>query len=303
MNNDVFLAKCKSINPSVEVDRKKNLEAIQNRILKEEEQSAMLRNKNIRRSAVVAALLAGVLSLSVAAYAAAPVIWRHFDTSVVQGEEFVNEFVVAEIGLPDGTTSDVLDVNINREALETAGSEPIILEVEGEEWVYLDELHFNNIEDGLALLQLENILLPDYLPEGFSFSRFTFPVNPNNHQYRLGVIPSAEIAYVFFSNGDDTILLQLSNLGTSRIAPSIERGQQGVRINGNETRLSGSLSTDEYSRLERTVLTHGINDGISGDRDFPFLTMMIGDTAHSLQAMSPNTVTLYDLVRMAESMQ
>jgi len=302
LNNDDFLTKCKSINPSVEVDRKKDLEAIQNRIIKEEEQSAMLRNKKIRRPAVAAVLIAGILSFSAVAYAAAPMIWRHFDTSVVQGEEFVNEFVVAEIDLPDSTTSDVIDINIDSERLEDAGGEPIILEVDGEEWVYLDELNFDSIEDGLALLQLENVALPTYLPDGFSFSRFTFPVNPNNHQYRLGTIPSAEIAYVFFSNGNDTILLQLSNLGTSRVAPSIERGQQGVEINGNEARLSGSLSADEYSRLERTVLTHSINDDISGERNFPFLTMMIGDTAHSLQAMSPNTVTLYDLVRMAESM-
>jgi len=302
MSNDDFLAKCKGINPSVEVDRKKNLEAIQNRILKEEEQSDMLRNKKIRRPVVAAALVAAILSLSVVVYAAAPMIWRHLDTGVVQGEEYVNEFIVAEIDLPDGTMSDVIDINIDREALESAGGELIILEVNGEEWVYLDELNFDSIEDGLALLQLENVALPNYLPEGFSFSRFTFPVNPNSHKYRLGTIPSAEIAYVFFSNGSDTILLQLSNLGTSRIAPSIERGQQGVRINGNEARLSGSLSADEYSRLERTVLIQGTNDGISGDRDFPFLTMVIGDTAHSLQTMSPNTVTLYDLVKMAESM-
>jgi len=303
MSNDDFLAKCKSINPSVEVNRKKNLEAIQNRILKEEEQSAMLRNKKIRRATVAAALLASILSLSVVAYAAAPMIWRYFDTNVVQGEEFVNQFIVAEIDLPDGTTSDVIDINIDRGALGAAGGEPIILEVNGEEWIYLDELNFDNIKDGLALLQLENVVLPTYLPEGFSFSRFTFPVNPNNHQYRLGALPSAEIAYVFFSNGNDTILLQLSNLGTSRIAPSIERGQQGVKINGNETRLSGSLSADEYSRLEKTVLTHGTNDSISGNRDFPYLTMIVGDTAHSLQAMNENIVTLYDLVRVAESMK
>jgi len=303
MNNDVFLAKCKSINPSAEVDLKKSLEAIQDRLSKEEEQSVMLSNKKIRRPAIAAALIAVVLSLSVVAYAAVPIIWRHFDTGVVQGEEFVNEFVVAEIDLPDGTVSDVIDINIDREAWEAVGGEPIILEIDGEEWIYLDELNFSNIGDGLALLQLENVVLPNYLPEGFSFSRFTFPVNPKNHEYRLGTIPSAEIAYIFFSNGNDTILLQLSNRGTSRVSPAYWLGQQGVKINGNEAVLSGSLSADEYLRLERTVLTHGTNDGVSGERDFPFLTMWIGDTAHSLQAMSENVVTLYDLVKMAESMR
>jgi len=262
-----------------------------------------MKKSTARRSAVAAALLVGVLSLSAVVYAAVPTIWRHFNTSVVQGEEFVNEFSVAEVDLSDGTTSDVIHVDIDREAFEAVDGEPIVLEVDGEEWIYLDPLHFDNIEDGLALLQLEDVALPTYLPEGFSFSRFTFPVNPHNHQYRLGAIPSAEIAYVYFSNGDDTIILQLSNRGASRIAPSIERGQQGVRINGNEAVLSGSLSAYEYLRLERTVLTHGTNDGISGDRYFPFLNMTIGGTAHSLQAMSENVVTLYDLVRMAESMK
>jgi len=303
MSNDDFLAKCRSINPSVEVDRRKNLEAMQNRLSNEKEQSVMLNTKKTRIPAVAAALLAGVISLSVVAYAAVPIIWRHFDTGVVHGKEFVNEFIVAEIDLPDGTTSDVIDINIDYEAFGASGGEPIVLEVDGEEWIYRDELHFNSIEDGLELLQLENIALPTYLPDGFNFSRFTFPVNPNNHQYKLGTISSAQIAFVYFSNGNDTILLQLSYLGGSRVAPSYEWGQQGVMINGNEAVLSGSLSADEYSRLERTILTHGTNDGISGERDFPFLTMVIGDTAHSLQAMSPNTVTLYDLVRIAESME
>ena len=301
MNNDVFLAKCKRINPSVEVDRKKNLEAIQNKLLKQEEQLNMQNNKKIRRPAAAIALLAGILSLSVMAYAAAPAIWRYFDTSVVRGEEFVNEFNVADVDLPDGTTSDLIHTNIDYDAVQDADSEPIIFEVDGEMWIYLDELNFDNIQDGLALLQLENVLVPSYLPGGFSFSRFTFPVNPHIHQYRLGVIPSNEIAYVFYSNGEDTVLLQLSKLGSSRVAPLYERGQQGVSINGNEAVLSGSLSADEYSRLERTVLTLGTNDGISGDRYFPFLTMIVGDTVYSLQAMRENVVTVYDLVKMAES--
>jgi len=276
MNNDTFLAKCKSIDPSVEVDRKKNLEAIQNRILKEE-QSAMLKNKKIRRPVVAAAVIAAVLSISAVAYAAMPAIWRHFDTAVVQGEEFVNELVVAEVDIPDGTTSVFFDINIDEEALEAADGAPIVIEVDGEEWVYLDELHFDNLEDGLALLQLD-VLLPTYLPEGFSFSRFTFPVNPNNHRYMMGVLPAAQQAIIHYVNeAGDSIVIQIGAVSPDTMLGVSERSQS-LTINGKAARLGTGF--DGVSSL--SVLHNGILYGIWPEND---------------------GVTSYDLVRMAESME
>lgn len=70
MKNDDFLAMCKSINPSSEVDKAKNLEAIK---LKLEEQNTM-KNKRIKRPLAVAAIFAAVMAFSLAVYAVAPVI-------------------------------------------------------------------------------------------------------------------------------------------------------------------------------------------------------------------------------------
>ena len=309
MSNDDFLSKCKSIDPSVEVDRKKNLEAIKIRLLKEKEQSAMLRNKKIRRPAVAVALLAGIISFSVVAYAAVPMVWRHFDTRVIQGEEFVTDFFRGEIDLPDGTTSVGGVINIDRDALEAAGGGVVIVEVDGVEEVVLDELHLDNLQDGLNLLQLNNVLLPSYLPEGFSFSRFTFPVNPNNHQYMLGVLPAAEHASIDFSNeSGDVITIQIGSM--PNVTLSVLDDQQGFIINGKEAVLGGNLlSAEQIAVLEDVILFEGYffdetlsmfggsrNDGIS------HLNVLYNGILYGISPNNQN-VTSYDLVRMAESMK
>jgi len=308
MRDDDFLAMCKSIDPSVEVDRKKNLESIRNKLSKEEEKTIMIKNKKIRKPAVVAAVLIAVMSISAVAYAAAPAVWRLFDTQVIQGEEFVTDFFVGEVDLPDGTTSIGGAIDVDREALEAAGGGAVIVEVDGEEWVYLDELHLDSLEDGLALLQLENLLLPSYLPEGFSFSRFTFPVNPNNHEYRLGVLPSAKQAYVYFSNGSDTIHIQIGYASGLTLGTVYWAGQQAVTINGNDAVLvSGSLSNEESERLESMIprdWTHVASDMFVSSEDVdvtPALMMHADDVIYSIRTESEN-VTLYDLIRIAESM-
>jgi len=310
MNNNSFLAQCKSIDPSAEVDRRKNLEAIKIRLIREEEQSIMLKNKKMRRPAVAAVLLAGVLSLSVAAYAAAPMVWRYFDTRVIQGEEFVTDFFIGEVDLPDGTTSVGGVMEFDREALEAAGGGVVIVEVDGEEWVYLDELHFDNLEDGLALLQLENLLLPNYLPEGFSFSRFTFPVNPNNHQYMLGIMPAAENAHIHFADeAGGTISLQISSIPDD-ITLGILDSQQGFKINGKAAVLSeGLLSDSQLAALEGVTLFEGdffdetlSAIGGSSNNAMPYLKMLYNGVIYGLRTESQN-VTAYDLVRMAVSME
>ena len=318
MKYDEFLATCKNLDPSAEINREKNLEHIKLRLIEEQEKKNIMKTNRLRKSAVVAAALAATISLSVVAYAAVPAIWRHFDTGVVQGEEFVTDFFVAEIDLPDGTTSVGMAVNVDRDAHRAAGSEPIILEVEGEEWVYLDELHLNSLEAGLALLQLDNVLIPSYLPEGFEFSRFTFPVNPNNHQYMMGSLPAAEHAFIYFTNGNEYIRMQLS----SAYSPACEQGQEPVRIsfgeayflgqqaveiNGNHAVLSHSLSYEDFTKLENTEPVNwewtNENDIFGGTpQDSININMGAGDILYSIFTDS-NNITLLDLVRIAESMK
>jgi len=310
MSNDAFLAKCKSIDPSAEVNRKKNLDAIKNRILIEEEQTIMLRNNKMRRPTIAAALLAGVMLFSVVAYAAAPVIWRYFDTGVVQGDEFVTEFFMGEVDLPDGTTSVGGNINIDREALEAAGGGIVIVEVEGEEWVVLDELHFDDLQDGLAMLQLDNLLLPRRLPEGFSFIRFTFPVNPINHQYMLGNMPAAENAFIYFGNETgDTITIQFGSIPDD-VTLGIVEDQQGLVVNGKPAVLGGdTLSESQLAMLENVTLFEGFSFdeslatvGGGSNNGTSHMSLLHNGVLYNILNES-QSVTALDLVKMAESME
>lgn len=270
----------------------------------------MLGNKKIIRPAIAAALLAGVMLLSVVAYATAPMVWRYFDTRVVQGEEFVTGFYVVEFELPDGTISQGSGINIDREALEAAGGGAIIVEVEGEEWVILDELHLGNLKDGLALLQLDNVLVPGYLPKGFSFSRFTFPVNPNNHQFTWGDMRADELARIYFNNENgDVITFQIGAM-LDNVTLGIANDQQGLEINGKSAVLSGILlNGGQLDALEGVTQFDGYvfddspwsilaarNDGR------PHLIISHNGIAYSISTDS-QYLTGYDLVRMALSMK
>jgi len=307
MSNDDFLAKCKSIDPSAEVDRIKNLAAIKNRLLKEEEQYIMLTNKKIRRPAIAAVLLTCILSLSVAVYAAAPIVWRYFDTRVIQGGEFVNDFFVGEVDLPDGTTSIGGNINIDREALEAAGGGAVIVEVDGEEWVILDELHLNNLEEALALLEIETPLLPQYLPKGFAFSSFVFPVNPLLHEKASGSIISAEFAYIYYSDGNDTIRLQIMS-GMENLTLWATEDQQALLINTHEAVLmSGVLTDEELARLDGVMINNYRNyelNSIGGTTldESKMISLLVNGVGYSLFTQSIN-VSNYDLVKIAASLR
>ena len=318
MTNEDFLTKCRNLDPSTAVDRQQNLRDIQARLAtnpKAEEQMHM--KKNFKTPAIIAATLVGILSVSAVAYAAAPMVWRHFDTRITQGDEFVNDFFMAEMDMPDGTTSIGGGIDIDRAALEAAGGGVITVEVDGEEWIILDELHFDNTQDGLALLALPNVQVPTTLPEGFYFSRFTFPVNPHHHAYKWGVMPTNENAQMHFSNGTDEIILRLGSAFSPgcedeepvRIAFGVaeDLGQRAAYINGHEAVLSNDLTATEWANLASTTpfdwewtTEHAI---FSGDtRGYAFINMVAGDVTYGFFTESAH-VTVYDLVRMAESMQ
>jgi len=309
MIDEIFLAECRKIDPSAEVDREKSLDAIRAQILKEEEQNGMLKNKRFRRPAVAAALLAGVLSLTAAVYAASPLVWRYFDTSVVQGQEFVTDLFIGEVDLPDGTTSVGGSIKIDREALEAAGGGAVIIDVDGEEWVVLDELHLDSLDEGMELLQLD-ALLPDVLPDGFHFSRFTFSVNPNIHRYAFGEMPAAQSARIYFSNDADEVISFTVNAMPDDMALGILDGQQGLLINGKQAVLSGSILTDEQlaSFTGITLLDAESFDtdapAVAGSHRFglPHLNVLHDGISYSFFTLSRH-VTAYDLVRMAQSMK
>jgi len=266
--------------------------------------------KNIKWQ-VAAVVLAALLVLSVAAYAAAPAILRHFSTRVIEGEEFVTGFSVVEFDPGDGTASVGMELGIDLDAMDAAGGGVVILEVDGEEWVYLDELHFDNMEDGLALLELENVMTPTALPQGFSFSRFTFPVNPLNHRYRLGSIPTASEAVIFFANYEDVIWIQMRQMpdGTTLFAGY---DQQKLLVNGAMAVLMGGILSDEelagldgvslyVDGEDDTVLFHGTLGGVAQQGEL-FINLLYDDIPYGIFTQSPS-VTPLDLVKMAQSMQ
>ena len=309
MKNDDFMAKCRSLDPSAEIDTEKNRNIIKNRLLEEEENVIMFKNKRMKRPMVVAAVLVAIMSLSAVVYAAVPMFWRYFDTQVIQGEEFVTDFWIAEMEMPDGTMSVGGALNIDREALEAAGGGAIIVEVDGEKQVLLDELHLYSIEEGLALLQLENPLMPTFIPEGFEFSRFTFPVNPILHQYMSGTIPAAEIAAIYFTDGVGTIRLQMGYMGNAMIMASYDLGQQSLTINGNKAVLSSGLSEQEIARLDGVTLydsSTGWDDfaasvgAIYKSEEMAMIMIMSDGVLYSIRS---EYVGLYDLARMVASMK
>jgi len=279
-----------------------------NRIYTKATQADVIK-KNIKWQFAIA-VLAALLLLSVAAYAAAPAIRRHFFTRVIEGEDFVTEFIIAEFDPGDGTTSVAMELGIDREAIEAADDGVIILEVDGEEWVYLDELHFDKIEDGLALLELENVRTPGWLPQGFSFSRFTFPVNPHNHQYRLGTIPTASEAVIYFTNDEDVIRIQMRAIpdGTTLFAGD---DQQKLSINGAMAVLMGAILSDEelakldgvtlYDDSDDTLHFYGAFGGMAQDGQL-FINMLRDGIMYGFFTESQR-VTPFDFVKMAYSMQ
>jgi hypothetical protein len=203
VNNDDFLAKCRSLDPSVGIDHEKNREIIRTRI-KNEEQIDMMKNKRVRRPVMAAAVLAAVLSLSVVAYAAVPAIWRLIDANVLQGEEFVPNLQLVETENANGTVSQSVQgiTPFDFEAYIAAGGGEITVEVNGEPQVLLDEINFNTLEDLKNTLRTldEGILLPTSLPEGFTFSKAHYPINPLIHD-----VPASWYLKIEYTNGNDII--------------------------------------------------------------------------------------------------
>jgi len=310
MKDDAFLAKCKRIDPSAVIDRDKNLEIVKTRLRERREQSDMTRNKKIRRPVAVAALLAGIMVLSVAVYAAAPLIMRYLDARVVQGEDFITDFFVGEFDLPDGTTSVISGGIIDREALDAAGGGAIIVEVCDDVWVLLDELHLDSMEEGMALLQLDDVLIPAYLPKGFAFSRFTFPVNPNNHEYINRNSRAAELARVYFSNEAGGVISINIGAMIDLHTLAVNEDQQGLLINGKWAALSGDvlLSGEQLAELEGVTLFGGnvFDDspwGVTAARNDgkPHLIVVYNNIVYSISSDSAD-VTARDLVRIAASL-
>ncbi|MCL2856546.1 MAG: DUF4367 domain-containing protein [Oscillospiraceae bacterium] len=179
-NSDAeFLERCREVDFSAEsVNYEKNLDALKAKLTTEERFAV---NKIRKMPVAVAAALAVVLSLSVVALGAT--VWRHMDTRIIQGEEYVRHFSMQEATDGSGFTMGSLDIDPN-------ASGPIIADVEGEKVVLWDAHEYDDLDAALARLSatLGDLKMPAYLPEGFTFEQATYHANVTalNIDYSFG---------------------------------------------------------------------------------------------------------------------
>jgi len=202
--NDKFLQQCRDIDFSAHSQNQdKNLETLKAKLAgKNKESSKMKTSKNLKKTIIIAAVVAAVLSLSVVALAAGPMMLRQLDTRVVQGEQYVRQFerwVNEGEGFAGGTRDVDMDVD---------HSVPIIVEVDGVEELLMDRHTFYDLEDALSHLAVESPRLPSFLPEGFAFEHATFSISPvRNPDHET----AANMLNIIYSNdAGDEIQLMIS---------------------------------------------------------------------------------------------
>ena len=309
MDDADFLKTVQPTTPYDAIAHEDNLGRIKQRLASPEieknmgSKAPMQRVTPFRKPAIAAAAMLGVLSLSVMAYAAVPFVIRHFNTQVLVGEQYVSEFIMGEVDLPDGTTSILVGIDIDPEA-----TGPIIVSVDGEEMVIRDELRLDNLADGLALLALDHLPMPTVLPTGFVFDTFVFPVNPLLHAYAWESIPADKFAAVYFSNGTDHIRLQLMDapLESHLVAMA---NQQALSFHGVPMVLHGEpLTAEQLAQLQGIDMSDNIipddmfTQGGLGDPETVFITTQFAHVHYSLTA-DIGVATSFELMEMFASMR
>ena len=245
------------------------------------EQYPMKNKRMLKPSMLVAAVMIAVLSMSVIVYAAAPVVWRYLEVRFIEGEEF--DFTIKESECGSKTV-----MSIDAEALQDAEG-PVVIEVGDDMTVTMvlqDTLHLYCIEEAFALLKMENVLFPYYLPEGFWFKRATFPVNPIQHPCAPGV---DEYVLLEFYNGTDIITLSVNYWYPLRGTRQISPFQEEIMIG-------------DYMAM----IAEGILAIVIGNAEYVFLggdvggTVIIDGIEHGI---IDSLITQDEMVRMAESLR
>ena len=177
-SDNEFLEKCRDIDFSAEsANYEKNLKTLKTNLINKEN---LAMKKSLKMPFAVAASLAVALSLTVVGLAATA--WRYLDTRIIEGEEYVHNFVVKES--EDGYYQ-IWGAEIDPDATGT-----IVAEVDGEEVVLLDAHHYDDLDEALARLgtTLDTIKMPAYLPDGFTFEQATYHANVTalNISYKYG---------------------------------------------------------------------------------------------------------------------
>ncbi|MCL2854103.1 MAG: hypothetical protein FWE21_00630 [Defluviitaleaceae bacterium] len=228
MTDKDFLKMCKAIDPSAGVDRQKQLATIKTK-LEKEERFVMKKNKTFRRPIVAAAVLVGIMGLSVGAYAAVNGNWRQSEIRVLEGEQYVNEFFRKE-NLDEGIAMGGMDI-------DRYATSPIVIEVDGVAEVIQDLTILHDLDEALAKLTID-VLQPAYLPEGFAFSYARFDVDPirNPDHWSAGT----SVALVF-ANGEQEFRLSVMYYPVGWELPQWSATYEDLEINGSIARIGDGM--------------------------------------------------------------
>ena len=107
------------------------------------EERYIMKNRSFFKPSMVAAVL--VVALMVSAAFAAPAIWRHLDTRIIEGGDYISNF---EMKVSEDGTTMVMGAEFHTNPLEGG---LVKVEADGEYMVLADPISFANIDDAVNI--------------------------------------------------------------------------------------------------------------------------------------------------------
>ena len=260
MNNDdrnnEFLKKCREIDFSAEsMNQEKNLADLKNMLETINNERTAKMNKKIKRPVAIAAVAAMILCLSVAVYGQE--LWRIIKTITV-GQYF--EYTVVEdsrefIPVPEELKGQLFDKDGNE--LEVFPEDRVFYNANGEEiGIIYDggkcrvmteeefnatqipkEFIFEDFDEGRSYF-ISDVLTPEYLPEGYMFSKIAYYGDPEDKS-RTNMY-SNKYMNIYYSDGENEIVMKLIYMDETTISGSkASKDIEEISVNGREAFIDG----------------------------------------------------------------
>ena len=239
MSDEDFMAKCRNIDFSADSQNfEANLDALKGKLTQivKEERHIMKRSRKF--SIAIAAVLAAIM-IPVAAFAAAPAIWEYFTITITRSDGNANHITFNANDLDietlgDGSMAIRFGFEFDSDAFSDMDDKQIMVRItEGAQIIQMDVHSFDDLDEALSHLAIENLLLPAYLPEGFAFELATLSVHPG---YSLEDANPTSM-HIFYSDGQNELRVRVLYTfgGLDVVSWGVEREDNGtveVDING-----------------------------------------------------------------------
>lgn len=212
--NDDFIERCRKIDFSIEsFNKERNFDALKKKVI-EFQNEGDVNMKRLRKPLAVALVAAAVLvCLTVTVYgkSIATAIKSIFIGNYVQYDYVADR----QQALPEELEEKPVNGEIN--------SEPA--------W---QQLEFYDLKEGLSYFT-DEILMPEYLPEGYSFEKISFSDNCLNENGKTKIMD------IFYSNGDNGSILCMIRFMDEETAFTGRRGYEPeeISINGHRAAIIG----------------------------------------------------------------